>query len=270
MGWYVTCEICGKEGKYGLWCNCYHEEMMHLLSLKKGCIIEDMFILDDFHLLMYEQLIPVGGQPEDRFYLVTCIKDGGSGEYACHRTMMAITANQFLKAKEITAMKALEALNTNETDDINGTDDTNEPVAEMTSQQPQTNLQQIEDKVLQKLNVAVKKLEQIDDLCEDEADEQILQKLMIALKKLDDLDYCPQNETDEQLLEKLNLALQKLRKQDGPQQDEPEEVILKKLKIALQKLQGLDGPEEDEPEEVILEKLNVSLKKLEETDDAPM
>ena len=25
MGWYVTCDICGEQGKYGLNCNCYRE-----------------------------------------------------------------------------------------------------------------------------------------------------------------------------------------------------------------------------------------------------
>lgn len=99
MGWYVTCQICGTTEKYGLGCDCYHKEMMYLFKKRKGCIIEDMFILDDFETLLYEQLLPVNGTVNDRFYLVTCIKDAGSDEYTCWRRMQELSAEEFHQAK---------------------------------------------------------------------------------------------------------------------------------------------------------------------------
>lgn len=98
MGWFVTCEICGVQGKHGLWCDCYEKETQKNLRRLKGCMIEDSFVLYDgnFQYLL-QKLQPKEGPT---FYMQICIQDGG-GEYTCWRRAIEITEKEFLEYQEV-------------------------------------------------------------------------------------------------------------------------------------------------------------------------
>lgn len=79
MGWYVTCSICGEEGKYGLNCNCYAKQTVEIAKSLINCKIIDSFVIDDFPLMLLIQKLT---DPDGKiFYLQTCLQDGG-GEYS--------------------------------------------------------------------------------------------------------------------------------------------------------------------------------------------
>lgn len=70
MGWYVTCTICRRTDKHGLYCDCYAKEVKRLIEGKKGCLIVDCFE-DCFGL--YECLKRENGEI---YYLFTSMFNG--------------------------------------------------------------------------------------------------------------------------------------------------------------------------------------------------
>lgn len=97
MGWYVTCEICGTEEKYGLGCDCYEKEAEKNLARLQGCLIEESLVIDDgIFVFLVQKLRPPSGEV---FYLRICIKDGG-GEYSCWRKVKEITAESFSQLRD--------------------------------------------------------------------------------------------------------------------------------------------------------------------------
>lgn len=96
MGWYVTCDICGKEGKYRTMCNCYNEESDRNILRTIGCVVEMSFIYKE---LYYESLIQKFRTAEGSvFYLLTRLSDAG-GEYSWLRKIIEITEDEFLSYK---------------------------------------------------------------------------------------------------------------------------------------------------------------------------
>lgn len=97
MGWYVTCEICNVEGKYGLNCDCYEEETKKNLNRLKGCVIEDSVVVSDpCFSYLFQKLKPKEGPV---FYMRICIKDGG-GEYTCWRRAVEIKDEEFINREK--------------------------------------------------------------------------------------------------------------------------------------------------------------------------
>jgi hypothetical protein len=93
MGWYITCEICGTEGKYNVECDCYERETEQLLSRMTGCTIEEsLFIVDGEAKFLVQKLRPSSGPV---FYLKINIQDGG-GEYSCFRKVVELTEDAFI------------------------------------------------------------------------------------------------------------------------------------------------------------------------------
>jgi hypothetical protein len=93
MGWYVTCAICGTEGKYGLNCDCYQKETQRNLDRLKGCVIEESFVIIDWAMFLLQKLRPPSGEV---FYLRICIADMG-GEGTCFRRVVEISAEEFVE-----------------------------------------------------------------------------------------------------------------------------------------------------------------------------
>ena len=83
MGWYVTCDICGEQGKYGLNCNCYHQRTIENVKLKIGATILDAEIKDDY---IHETLQTKDGKI---IYMITCIS-GNHGEYEDHEKVVIV------------------------------------------------------------------------------------------------------------------------------------------------------------------------------------
>lgn len=56
MGWYKTCEICNKEGKYGLPCDCHSKASERLLASVSGRqLVEQKFVSDMFNKYLYQR-----------------------------------------------------------------------------------------------------------------------------------------------------------------------------------------------------------------------
>ena len=83
MGWYVTCDICGEEGKYGLNCNCYQERTIENVKLKIGATVLNAEIKDDY---IHETLQTKDGKI---LYMITCIS-GQHGEHEDHEKVVIV------------------------------------------------------------------------------------------------------------------------------------------------------------------------------------
>ena len=88
MGWYETCRLCGKEGKYGVSCNCYDLEMERNIKRTIGCTVVDAFICED---IFFQKFATPKGEI---FYLRT----GGEEQYS--RKMWEVTAEEFYAQRE--------------------------------------------------------------------------------------------------------------------------------------------------------------------------
>ena len=94
MGWYVTCELCNKTGKYNLDCNCYNDEIRNITIRMSGCVVEETFISNNaYWQFLIQKLKPAEGP---FFYIQICLADGG-GDMAYPRKMQEITEAEFLQ-----------------------------------------------------------------------------------------------------------------------------------------------------------------------------
>lgn len=97
MGWYVTCQICGQEGKYGLTCDCYRVEAKRHFARLKGCVIEDSFTRGDGCCQFLIQKLK--SDTHEIFFLRICVEDAGA-EYSCWRKVLELTEEQYLKYRD--------------------------------------------------------------------------------------------------------------------------------------------------------------------------
>ncbi len=93
MGWHVTCTICGRTDKHGLYCDCYEKEVKRLIEGKKGCIIMDCF--EDCYGL-YECLKRENGEI---YYLFTSLFNGYEAS-AFSQKVVEIDKESYEKAKQ--------------------------------------------------------------------------------------------------------------------------------------------------------------------------
>jgi hypothetical protein len=91
MGWYVTCRICGKEGKYGTDCDCYHKETMKNIARMSGALVEKAV---SFANMCGCYLLTKCHKDNETFYLCHCM-GGCSGEHACQQKIREISAEDF-------------------------------------------------------------------------------------------------------------------------------------------------------------------------------
>lgn len=91
MGWYVTCEICGNEEKYGLSCDCYDKEMFEIIEKIKGFTIEDNYIFDS-HIYLFLHLKLV--KDDEKMYVSMVIRNE-EGEYKIRRSVQLITEEEY-------------------------------------------------------------------------------------------------------------------------------------------------------------------------------
>ena len=97
MGWYVTCEVCGKSEKYGIGCDCYRKEKRKNIARMKGCTIEEAHnICDMFDSFLIQKLRSPTGEV---FYLRIRIGTGG-GEYTCYRIVKELSEEEFTELRD--------------------------------------------------------------------------------------------------------------------------------------------------------------------------
>lgn len=59
MGWYVTCDVCGAEGKYGPVCGCSREEDERCLESVKGGVIKEIVMDEE---AIYQKILAPDGK----------------------------------------------------------------------------------------------------------------------------------------------------------------------------------------------------------------
>lgn len=96
MGWYVTCRICGTEGKYGLECDCYDKQTQTNAQKMVGCTVEESQVVYD---CSFTFLIQKFRKEDEVFFMRICLDDGGA-EYSCWENILEITEEEFIKMRD--------------------------------------------------------------------------------------------------------------------------------------------------------------------------
>jgi len=93
MGWYVKCEICGRENKYGIGCGCYLLETKKIAEEMQGCVVlESHFIVDSWTIYgLYQQLQKPSGEV---VYIKISLQDGADDNRE-YRKIIKLTERAF-------------------------------------------------------------------------------------------------------------------------------------------------------------------------------